>query len=70
MKILEKVKILESSDKERVEREIYILKQLRHKNIIQLYQIIQTRSNLYIIMEFATGGELYNYITCVGRRKH
>lgn len=62
MKILEKVKILESSDKERVEREIYILKQLRHKNIIQLYQIIQTRSNLYIIMEFATGGELYNYI--------
>jgi 5'-AMP-activated protein kinase catalytic alpha subunit len=56
------VKIIENDDKERVEREIHILKQLRHNNIIQIYQIIQTRSNLYLIMEFASGGELYKQI--------
>lgn len=35
---------------------------LRHNNIIQIYQIIQTRSNLYLIMEYANGGELFDYI--------
>jgi 5'-AMP-activated protein kinase catalytic alpha subunit len=67
VKILEKVKIIEKSDKDRVEREIKILKQLRHVNIIQLYQIIQTKANLYLIMEYANGGELFNYI--VKRRR-
>ncbi len=62
MKILEKIKIIEQSDKTRVEREIKILKMLRHNNIIQIYQIIQTRSNLYLIMEYANGGELFDYI--------
>jgi len=67
VKILEKVKIIEKSDKDRVEREIKILKLLRHVNIIQLYQIIQTKANLYLIMEYANGGELFNYI--VKRRR-
>ena len=41
IKILEKVKIVEEADKKRVEREIKILKCLRHTNIIQLYSVIQ-----------------------------
>jgi 5'-AMP-activated protein kinase catalytic alpha subunit len=56
------VRIVEKSDKTRVEREIKILKLLRHNNIIQIYQIIQTRSNLYLIMEYSSGGELFDYI--------
>ena len=53
---------MEKSDKTRVEREIKILKLLRHNNIIQIYQIIQTRSNLYLIMEYSSGGELFDFI--------
>ncbi len=56
------MRIVEKSDKTRVEREIKILKLLRHNNIIQIYQIIQTRSNLYLIMEYSSGGELFDYI--------
>lgn len=62
IKNLEKKRILEVTDKSRVEREIKILKLLRHINIIQLYCVIQTASNIYLIMEYASGSELFDYI--------
>ncbi|KAL4469354.1 hypothetical protein ABPG72_005990 [Tetrahymena utriculariae] len=62
IKILEKDKITEQADVERVAREIHILKILRHPNIIQLYEIIETQKQLYLIMEYAQGGELFDYI--------
>jgi serine/threonine protein kinase len=39
IKILEKKKIIERGTKERVEREILILKQLHHINLIRLYEV-------------------------------
>lgn len=62
VKILEKDRISEVADVERVAREIHILKMLRHPNIIQLYEIIETPRELYLIMEFCSGGELFDYI--------
>ena len=62
IKILEKKKILEYEDKIRVEREIKILKSLRHPNIVHLYSVVQTKESLYIIMEYAKGIELFEYI--------
>ena len=62
IKILEKKKIFEYEDKIRVEREIKILKSLRHPNIVHLYSVLQTKENLYIIMEYAKGIELFEYI--------
>ena len=50
------------NDVERVAREIHILKMIRHPNIIQLYEIIETPKQLYLIMEYASGGELFDYI--------
>lgn len=62
IKVLEKDKIIDESDKERVTREIQILKLLRHPNIIQLYEIIEDKEKLYLITEYAPGGELFDYI--------
>lgn len=62
VKILEKDKISEVADVEWVAWEIHILKLIRHPNIIQLYEIIETSKQLYLIMEFASGGELFEYI--------
>ena len=42
IKILEKDKIQDKADIERVTREIQILKIVRHPNVIQLYEIIET----------------------------
>jgi 5'-AMP-activated protein kinase catalytic alpha subunit len=62
VKILQKDMISEVADVERVAREIHILKLIRHPNIIQLFEIIETSKQLYLIMEYASGGELFEYI--------
>ena len=67
IKILEKDKIKEPADVERVSREIKILKMMRHSNVVQLYEIIETHKDLYLIMEYASGGELFDYIVSKGK---
>jgi len=62
IKILEKSKINDVGDIERVSREIHILKLIRHPNIIQLYEIIETPKYLFLITEYANGGELFDFI--------
>ena len=69
VKILEK-KLLESSrDIQRLKKEIKILKKLRHKNIIQLYDIMESKRNLYFVMEYCKNGELFDYIVSKKRLK-
>ena len=62
VKILEKEKIIQEADKTRIEREIKILKNMRHNNIVHLYDVKETASSLYIIMEYVQGKELFDYI--------
>ncbi|OMJ67048.1 hypothetical protein SteCoe_35891 [Stentor coeruleus] len=69
IKILEKKRIIDVADIERVSREIHILKLIRHPNIIQLYEIIETPAKLYLIMEYASSGELFDYIVSQTRIK-
>jgi 5'-AMP-activated protein kinase, catalytic alpha subunit len=53
-----------------ISREIKILKKIRHPNIIQLYQIIENKDELYLIMEYASAGELFDYIVRNGKVDH
>ena len=69
IKILEKARISDVADVERVAREIHILKMLRHPNIIQMYEIIETTKELYLIMEYCSGGELFDYIVARSKVK-
>ncbi|KAM3141666.1 hypothetical protein pb186bvf_006271 [Paramecium bursaria] len=62
IKILEKAKITETADVERVQREIHILKLVRHPHIIQLYEIIETPKHIFLVTEMVSGGELFDYI--------
>ena len=62
IKILNKAEIISADDIERVFMEIRILKKVRHPNIIQLYEIIETRKHLYLVTEYASGGNLLSYI--------
>ena len=62
VKILDKEKILQETDKFRLEREIKILKNMRHNNIVQLYNVIETSQYLYLVMENIDGKELFDYI--------
>jgi serine/threonine protein kinase len=67
VKVLEKQKIVDAGDVERVSREIHILKLIRHPHIVRLYEIVESTKQLYLIMEYAPGGELFDFI--VRRRR-
>ncbi|RLN94961.1 hypothetical protein BBJ28_00021667, partial [Nothophytophthora sp. Chile5] len=62
VKILEKKRIVQAADVERVAREIKILKRNRHLNVIQLYEVIDSPDCIFLIMEHVDGGEMFEYI--------
>ena len=47
---------------EKIRREIQILKLFRHPHIIKLYEVISTPTDIFMIMEYVSGGELFDYI--------
>ncbi|GBF87975.1 snf1-related kinase [Raphidocelis subcapitata] len=67
IKILNRRKIQAMDMEEKVRREIKILKLLMHPHIIRLYEVIETPSDIYVVMEYVRGGELFDHIVERGR---
>ena len=42
-------------------REVKIMKQLDHPNIVKLYQVMETDQTLYLVLEYASGGEVSRF---------
>ena len=63
IKIMDKIQLFtDPLNLRRVKTEISLLKIVRHKNIIKLYEVIETPQKIYLIMEYCEGGELFDYI--------
>ncbi|KAG9389828.1 Protein kinase domain [Carpediemonas membranifera] len=62
LKILEKDRIVDVADMQRITREIHILKLLNHPNVVRLFEVIDTPKHIYLIVENVSGGELFDYI--------
>ena len=67
IKILDKSKIIEKEDLDRIIREMSILSKMEHENVIKVFQIYEDYNNYLIIMEYCEGGELFNYIVKKGK---
>jgi 5'-AMP-activated protein kinase catalytic alpha subunit len=67
IKILNRKKIHLLRMNEKVKREINILKISNHPHIIRLFDVINTSTDIFVIMEYITGGELFDYIAGKGR---
>jgi len=59
-------KLIDKKELSLLEREIDIMKKLQHPNIIQLMEVIDTSDTLYLVLEFASGGELFDAIVNKG----
>eukprot|EP00040_Diaphanoeca_grandis_P021989 m.117649 g.117649 ORF g.117649 m.117649 type:complete len:639 (-) comp28593_c0_seq3:314-2230(-) len=68
VKIIDKNNMSESS-LAKLLREVKIMKMLRHPNIVELYEVIETEDTLYLIMEYASGGEVFDFLVEHGRMK-
>ena len=67
VKILNRQKIQSLDVAEKIRREIQILKMFRHPHIIKLYEVITTPTDIFMIMEYVSGGELFDYIVKHGK---
>ncbi|CAK9441474.1 uncharacterized protein LODBEIA_P53420 [Lodderomyces beijingensis] len=50
-----------------IEREIIIMKLISHPNIMGLYDVWENKNDLYLILEYIEGGELFDYLIKKGR---
>ena len=49
-----------------IEREVVIMKLIEHPNVINLYDIWENRGELYLVLEYVEGGELFDYVSSNG----
>ncbi|KAJ6803963.1 putative CBL-interacting protein kinase 6 [Iris pallida] len=67
MKVVAKEKVLRVGMAEQVKREISAMKMVTHPNIVELHEVMATRSKIYFAMELVRGGELFSRIARHGR---
>ncbi|XP_059364904.1 serine/threonine-protein kinase MARK2-like isoform X3 [Carassius carassius] len=68
VKIIDKTQ-LNSSSLQKLYREVRLMKFLNHPNIVKLFEVIDTEKTLYLVMEYASGGEVFDYLVAHGRMK-
>ncbi|XP_015923290.1 serine/threonine-protein kinase NIM1 isoform X2 [Parasteatoda tepidariorum] len=66
VKILDKSR-LDNKTQMMLAREISSMESLHHPHIIRLYEVLETLSKIYLVMEYANGGELFHKISQNGR---
>ncbi|KAL6007303.1 CBL-interacting serine/threonine-protein kinase 7 [Asimina triloba] len=64
IKVMDKVKISKMAAMEpRIVREVTAMRRLRHPNVIKLHEVMATKSKIYLVMEYAKGGDLFSKIS-------
>eukprot|EP00249_Psilotum_nudum_P012732 c23949_g1_i1 orf=481-1800(+) len=69
IKVLDKEKILKHKMVEQIKREISTMKLIKHPNVVQLYEVMASKTKIYIVLELVTGGELFDKIVHQRRLK-
>jgi 5'-AMP-activated protein kinase, catalytic alpha subunit len=69
VKVLSKDKVVRAGMMEQIKREIAVMKRVSHPNIVELHEVMATRTKIYLALELVRGGELFARIVCAGRVK-
>ncbi|CAM8958648.1 unnamed protein product [Rhodiola kirilowii] len=59
IKIISKEQVKKQGMMEQIEREISVMKLVKHPNIVDLKEVMATKSKIYFVMEYVKGGELF-----------
>ncbi|KAM7265253.1 hypothetical protein ACFE04_002936 [Oxalis oulophora] len=62
IKVMDKATILKNRMVDQIKREISIMKIVRHPNIVGLHEVLASPTKIYIVLEFVSGGELFDKI--------
>ncbi|XP_025607437.1 CBL-interacting serine/threonine-protein kinase 21 isoform X2 [Arachis hypogaea] len=58
IKVIDKHMVMENNLKNQVKREISTMKLLHHPNIVRIFEVIGTKTKIYIVMEYVSGGQV------------
>ncbi|XP_051132279.1 CBL-interacting serine/threonine-protein kinase 6-like [Andrographis paniculata] len=67
MKAVDKEKVIRVGMMEQVKREISVMKMIHHPNVVELHEVMASKTKIYLAMEFLRGGELFERIHRRGR---
>ncbi|KAL0307545.1 UNVERIFIED_CONTAM: CBL-interacting protein kinase [Sesamum calycinum] len=60
IKVIDKEKVLKVGLINQTKREIAVMRLIKHQNVMQLHEVMATKTKIYFVIEFAKGGELFN----------
>lgn len=69
IKILDKEKLLKHKMVEQIKREIATMKLIKHPNVVRIHEVMGSKTKIYIVLEYVTGGELFDTIVNHGRMR-
>jgi 5'-AMP-activated protein kinase catalytic alpha subunit len=62
IKVIDKDKIFKCGLMDQISREISVMKLVKHPNIVQLYEVMATKTKIYFVLEYIKGGELFKKV--------
>ncbi|KAK1268089.1 CBL-interacting serine/threonine-protein kinase 6 [Acorus gramineus] len=69
VKVVGKEKVIKVGMTEQVKREISVMKMVTHPNIVELHEVMASKTKIYFVMDLVRGGELFSKIARAGRLK-
>lgn len=63
IKTIKKCKIESEQDLIRIRREIQIMSSIQHPHIIHIFEVFENKDKIVLVMQYASGGELYEYVS-------
>ncbi|ESQ40639.1 hypothetical protein EUTSA_v10013492mg [Eutrema salsugineum] len=63
IKMIDKDKVLRVGLSEQIKREISVMRIAKHPNVVELYEVMATKSRIYFVIEYCKGGELFNKVS-------
>ncbi|KAK3162326.1 hypothetical protein QOZ80_1BG0088240 [Eleusine coracana subsp. coracana] len=67
IKMIHKDRVMKVGLMEQIKREISIMRLVKHPNVLQLFEVMASKSKIYFVLEYAKGGELFNKIAKGGK---
>ncbi|KAE8702888.1 CBL-interacting protein kinase 4 [Hibiscus syriacus] len=68
VKIIDKTKTVDAAMEPRIIREVSAMRRLQHHpNILKIHEVMATKTKIYLVMELASGGELFSKVLRCGR---
>ncbi|XP_027338162.1 CBL-interacting serine/threonine-protein kinase 20-like [Abrus precatorius] len=63
IKVINKEKVMRGGMKDQIKREISVMRLVKHPNIVQVYEVMASKTKIYFAMEWVKGGELFHKVS-------